>query len=53
MDVMTNVPLKQYTTMKLGGAARYMVAVDSDSDVVTLYQNARKENLPVFSWWRQ
>ena len=48
MDVMTNVPLKQYTTMKLGGAARYMVAVDSASDVVTSYRNARKENLSIF-----
>ena len=48
MDVMTNVPLKQYTTMKLGGETRYMVAVNSASDVVTLYRNARKENLPIF-----
>ena len=45
---MRNVPLKQYTAMKLGGAARYMVAVDSASDVVTSYRNARKENLPIF-----
>ena len=45
---MTNISLKQYTTMKLEGEARYMATVDSASDVVSLYRNARKENLPIF-----
>ena len=48
MDVMTNISLKQYTTMKLGGETRYMATADSASDVVPLYRNARKENLPIF-----
>lgn len=48
MDVMTNISLKQYTTMKLGGEARYMATADSASDVVSLYRNARKENLSIF-----
>lgn len=48
MDVMTNISLKQYTTMKLGGETRYMATADSTSDVVSLYRNARKENLPIF-----
>lgn len=48
MDVMTNVSLKQYTTMKLGGETRFMATADSASDVVSLYRNARKENLPIF-----
>ena len=48
MDVMTNISLKQYTTMKLGGEARYMATADSAGDVVSLYRNARKENLPIF-----
>ena len=48
MDVMTNISLKQYTTMKLGGEARYMATADSASDVVSLYRNARRENLPIF-----
>jgi len=34
--------------MKLEGEARYMATVDSASDVVSLYRNARKENLPIF-----
>ena len=48
MDVMTNISLKQYTTMKLGGETRFMATADSASDVVSLYRNARKENLPIF-----
>ena len=48
MDIMTNISLKQYTTMKLGGEARYMATADSASDVVSLYRNARKENLSIF-----
>ena len=48
MDVMTNISLKQYTTMKLGGETRYMATADSAGDVVSLYRNARKENLPIF-----
>jgi len=34
--------------MKLGGEARYVATADSASDVVSLYRNARKENLPIF-----
>ena len=45
---MTNISLKQYTTMKLGGETRYMATADSTGDVVSLYRNARKENLPIF-----
>ena len=48
MDVMTNISLKQYTTMKLRGETRYMATADSADDVVSLYRNARKENLPIF-----
>ena len=48
MDVMTNISLKQYTTMKLGGETRYMATADFADDVVSLYRNARKENLPIF-----
>ena len=48
MDVMTNISLKQYTTMKLGGETRFMATADSPDDVVSLYRNARKENLPIF-----
>lgn len=45
---MTNISLKQYTTMKLEGEARYMATADFADDVVSLYRNARKENLPIF-----
>ena len=48
MDIMTNISLKQYTTMKLGGETRYMAAAASADDVVSLYRDARREGLPVF-----
>lgn len=48
MDVVTNVSLKKYTTMQLGGEARFMAQADSVDDVVSLYRNARKQNLRVF-----
>ena len=48
MDVMTNISLKQYTTMKLGGETRFMVTADSPGDVVSLYRNAKNENLSIF-----
>ena len=48
MDVMTNVSLKQYTTMKLGGETRFMATADSPGDVVSLYRNAKNENLSIF-----
>ena len=34
--------------MKLGGETRYMATADSAGDVVSLYRNAQKENLPIF-----
>ena len=34
--------------MKLGGETRYMATAYSAGDVVSLYRNARKENLPIF-----
>ena len=47
MDVVTNVSLKKYTTMQLGGETRFMAQADSADDVISLYRNAKKQNLPV------
>ena len=49
MDVRTNIPLKNFTTMKLGGNARFMTDVFSKEDVRQLHLNAQKQNLPVFT----
>lgn len=48
MDIHTNIPLKNYTTMKLGGPARFMGEAHTPEDVATIYHNAAAQHLPVF-----
>ena len=48
MDVRTGISLKQYTTMRLGGDARFMAPAHSVEDVAVIYKNAREQNLPIF-----
>ncbi len=48
MDIHTNIPLKNYTTMKLGGPARFMAEVRTPDEVATTYRNARAQGLSVF-----
>lgn len=48
MDIHTNIPLKNFTTMKLGGNARFLTEVWNKDDVATAYRNAKSQSLPVF-----
>jgi len=48
MDIHTNIPLKNYTTMRLGGSARFMVDVHTPEEVAEICQNATSRNLPIF-----
>lgn len=48
MDIHTNIPLKNYTTMKLGGPARFMTTLSRPEDIPTLYQNAAQQGVPIF-----
>jgi UDP-N-acetylmuramate dehydrogenase len=48
MDIHTNIPLKNFTTMKLGGPARFMAEVRTPEEVATAYRNAKSQSLPVF-----
>lgn len=48
MDIHTNIPLKNYTTMKLGGNARFMTDVHNVNEVVEVCRNARHQQLPIF-----
>jgi len=43
----TNIPLKNFTTMKLGGNARFMTEVWNNDDVMSAYRNAKSQSLPV------
>lgn len=47
MDMHTNIPLKNFTTMKLGGNARFMTEVWNNDDVMSAYRNAKSQSLPV------
>ena len=48
MDIRTNIPLKNFTTMRLGGPARYFADAHTPADVQQLYHWAKSQNLPVF-----
>ena len=48
MDVHTQISLKNYTTMKLGGAARFMTDAHTADDVASLYRHASQQQLAVF-----
>jgi len=48
MDIHTNISLKNYTTMRLGGNARFMTDVRTPEEVAEVCRNARAQNLPIF-----
>jgi len=48
MDIHTNIPLKNYLTMKIGGSARFMTEVHTAEEVAEVYLNAKSHSLPVF-----
>jgi UDP-N-acetylmuramate dehydrogenase len=48
MDIHTNIPLKNYTTMRLGGSTRFMGEAHSVDDVVSIYHNAKLQQIPIF-----
>lgn len=48
MDIHTNTPLKNLTTMKLGGPARFFAEAHNPQEVQSLYQNAITKQIPVF-----
>lgn len=48
MEIHTNIPLKNYTTMKLGGNARFMTELHTADDIRSISINAKKQGLPLF-----
>ena len=48
MEIHTNIPLKNYTTMHLGGNARFMTEIHTPEDIAAIYRNASAQNLPIF-----
>ncbi|MDR1197004.1 MAG: UDP-N-acetylmuramate dehydrogenase [Candidatus Nomurabacteria bacterium] len=48
MKIRENLPISQLTTMRLGGAARYVVDITGDDDVEQAYKLAKRDGLPVY-----
>jgi len=48
MDIHTNVSLKNFTTMKIGGNARFMTEVRTPEQAANAFRNARSQSLPIF-----
>lgn len=48
METHANIPLKNFTTIKLGGPAKFMVEVRTPEEVVSAYRTAKAQSLPVF-----
>lgn len=48
MDIHTNIPLKNYLTMRLGGTARFMANASKKEDIAHLCRNAKSQGLQIF-----
>lgn len=48
MKIRENVPISELTTMRLGGATRYLVEVEQEDDIRAAYEFARERGLPVW-----
>ncbi|MBR5647956.1 UDP-N-acetylmuramate dehydrogenase [Candidatus Saccharibacteria bacterium] len=48
MKIRENVPISELTTMRLGGAARYVLEIEKEEDIPDAYNFAKEKNLPVF-----
>lgn len=48
MDIHTNIPLKNYTTMRLGGNTRFMAEVHTPEEVAEVCRKAKSQHLPIF-----
>jgi UDP-N-acetylmuramate dehydrogenase len=48
MDIHTNIPLKNLTTMRLGGPSRFFAEVHTPEELRKVYLNAKTKKIPVF-----
>jgi UDP-N-acetylmuramate dehydrogenase len=48
MDIHTNIPLKNFLTMKIGGNARFMTEVRTREEVAEICKNAKSKQIPIF-----
>ncbi len=48
MKIRENVPIKDLTTMRLGGEAKYVIEVENEDDIKQAYNFAEEKKLPVW-----
>jgi UDP-N-acetylmuramate dehydrogenase len=48
MEIHTNIPLKNYTTMRLGGNARFMTDAHTPEEIAEISRNAKLQSIPIF-----
>lgn len=48
MKIYENVPIADFTTMKIGGPARYVIKIEAKDDVPEAYKFAAQHKLPTF-----
>ena len=48
MEIKKNIPLAQYTTFRIGGAAKFFVEAKDEEEILGALKFAQKKNLPVF-----
>lgn len=48
MKIQKNIPLAQYTTLKVGGAARFFCEAKDEKEIVEALEFAKEKNLPIF-----
>ncbi len=48
MEIHANIPLKNYTTMQLGGPAKFMANASTPQELSELMVRAKSQNLPFF-----
>lgn len=48
MDIHTSVPLKNLTTIRLGGNTKYYADIHTAAELAPIYQQAQSQNVPVF-----
>lgn len=47
MYILENEPLKNHTTMRIGGPARYFIDVKTKEEIIEAYNFSKKNNLPI------
>ena len=48
MKILENIPLKNLTTMRLGGPAKYVIEIEKPEEIKAAHEFALEKNLPIF-----